>query len=57
MGIYNYEYLLSESYIINEPDILYNKDKWDNNEINLLCITGHSGSGKSTLAKSKKKRS
>lgn len=28
MAIYNYEYL-SESYIINEPDILYNQKKME----------------------------
>ena len=46
---------IKESYIINEPDILYNKDKFDSGEINLCFVTGHSGSGKSTLAHSKEK--
>lgn len=55
MAIFNYEYL-SESYIINEPDILYNKKKWEDDEINLLFITGLSGSGKSTLAHSKESK-
>ena len=55
MAIYNYKYL-SESYIINEPDILYNKKKWEDDKINLLFITGHSGSGKSTLAHSKESK-
>ena len=38
-----------ESYLINEKDIYYNKDKFDSGEINLCFITGHSGSGKSTM--------
>ena len=42
---------LDESYIINEPDILYNKKKFDSGEINLCFIIGHSGSGKSTLGR------
>ena len=41
---------IKESYIINEKDIYYNKDKFDSGEINLCFITGHSGSGKSTMA-------
>ena len=41
----------NESYIINEKDIYYNKDKFDSGEINLCFITGHSGSGKSTMGK------
>ena len=40
---------ITESYIINEKDIYYNKDKFDSGEINLCFITGHSGSGKSTM--------
>lgn len=40
---------INESYIKNEPDIYYNKDKFDNGEINLCFITGLSGSGKSTM--------
>ena len=43
--------LLNESILFNEKDIYYNKDKFDNGEINLCFITGHSGSGKSTMAK------
>lgn len=55
MAIYNYERSIAiiESRLINEADILYNKDKWENGETNLLFITGLSGSGKSTLAHSK----
>lgn len=41
----------NESYIINEKDIYYNKDKFNSGEINLCFITGHSGSGKSTMGK------
>lgn len=40
---------INEAYIKNEPDIYYNKDKFDNGEINLCFITGQSGSGKSTM--------
>lgn len=39
----------SEGYIKNEPDIYYNKDKFDSGEINLCFITGLSGSGKTTM--------
>ena len=49
MGIYG-NFIL-ENYVKNEPDIYYNKDKFDSGEINLCFITGHSGSGKSTMAK------
>ena len=42
---------IDESYIINEKDILYNKDKFDSGEINLCFITGQSGSGKSTMGR------
>lgn len=42
---------VDESYIINEKDIYYNKDKFDSGEINLCFIIGHSGAGKSTMAK------
>ena len=41
--------VINESILINEKDILYNKDKFDSGEINLCFIIGHSGSGKSTL--------
>ena len=49
--IYYKDQSLNESYVINEKDILYNKDKFDSGEINLCFITGHSGSGKSTLGR------
>ena len=39
-----------EGYMINQKGIYYNKEKFDNGEINLCFITGHSGSGKSTMA-------
>ena len=41
----------NESVIINQKDILYNKDKFDSGEINLCFIVGHSGGGKSSLAR------
>ena len=44
-------YMIKESYIKNENDIYYNKDKFDSGEINLCFITGHSGSGKSTMGR------
>lgn len=39
-----------EGKYISSKDVYYNKDKFDNGEINLCFITGHSGSGKSTMA-------
>lgn len=42
---------VNESYIINQKDILYNKDKFDSGEINLCFITGFCGSGKSSLGR------
>lgn len=51
MAIFGLEYL-EENLIINAKDIYYNKDKFDNGDINLCFITGHSGSGKSTMAHS-----
>lgn len=57
-GSTNESYLLEESnnyleekYIMNDKDIYYNKDKFDNGGINLCFITGHSGSGKSTMGR------
>ncbi len=41
---------INESKIFSVKDIYYNKDKFDNGDINLCFITGFSGSGKSTLA-------
>lgn len=41
--------IITESYLVNEKDIYYNKDKFDSGEINLCFITGHSGSGKTTM--------
>ena len=51
-------FVLSESYIEegflkSEPDILYNKEAFDNGDINICFVIGHSGSGKSTLAHGK----
>lgn len=45
------ENMFTEGYIKNQPDIYYNKDKFDSGEINLCFITGHSGSGKSTMGR------
>lgn len=42
---------VTESYVINQKDILYNKDKFDSGEINLCFITGFCGSGKSSLGR------
>lgn len=42
--------IFNEKVLFNEPDILYNKDKFDNGKINICFVTGLSGSGKSTLA-------
>ena len=41
---------INEAILKDEPDIYYNKDKFDSDEINLCFITGFSGSGKSTMA-------
>lgn len=41
---------IQEKYLIDEPDIYHNKNKFDLGEINLCFITGQSGSGKSTMA-------
>lgn len=41
---------INESTLLNSDDIYYNKEKFDNNEINICFITGHSGSGKTTMA-------
>lgn len=41
---------IDEAVLKSEPDIYYNKEKFDSGEINLCFITGHSGSGKSTMA-------
>ena len=42
--------VIKEGYIKSDPDIYYNKNKFDSGEINLCFITGLSGSGKSTMA-------
>ena len=41
---------IDENYIFSKKDNIYNFDKWDNGESNILLITGLSGSGKSTMA-------
>ena len=43
---------LNEKYLFNEPDIYYNRDKFESGEINLCFITGQSGGGKSTMVRS-----
>lgn len=47
---YKDEIQVNESKIFNEPDIYYNKDKFDKGLTNICFITGLSGSGKSTMA-------
>ena len=42
--------IVYEGVFVSEHDIYYNKDKFDNGDINLCFITGLSGSGKSTMA-------
>ena len=49
------ENTINEKTLFNEPDILYNKEKFDNGEINICFVTGLSGSGKSTLANNMEK--
>ena len=51
---YNESYI-EEGFLKSEPDILYNKEAFDNGDINICFVTGHSGSGKSTLAHNKEK--
>ena len=41
---------IEEGFLKSEPDILYNKEAFDNGDINICFVTGHSGSGNSTLA-------
>ena len=41
---------IDENFIFSKKDNVYNFDKWDNGESNILIITGLSGSGKSTMA-------
>ena len=42
---------IRESFLFNDKDIYWNKDKFDSGEINLCFITGYSGSGKSTMGR------
>lgn len=51
----NNESYIEEGFLKSEPDILYNKEAFDNGDINICFVTGHSGSGKSTLAHNKEK--
>lgn len=41
---------IDENFIFSKKDNVYNFDKWDSGESNILIITGLSGSGKSTMA-------
>jgi len=41
---------ITESQIFNDKDIYYNKEAFDNGDINICFITGLSGSGKTTMA-------
>ena len=41
---------IDENYIFSKKDNVYNFDKWDNGDSNILIITGLSGSGKTTMA-------
>lgn len=41
---------MMEGQIFNEPDVYYNKEAFDNGDINICFITGLSGSGKTTMA-------
>ena len=43
--------IAKESYLKDEDDLYYNKEKFDSGEINLCFITGYSGSGKSTMGR------
>lgn len=47
---------IEESFFIDKDDFYCNFNKWENNESNILFITGFSGSGKSTLAKELSKK-
>ena len=40
-----------ETYIISEPDLYYNEDRFNAGSTNLCFILGHSGSGKSMMAR------
>ena len=40
---------IHENILINSKDIYWNKDKFENGEINLCFILGHSGSGKTSM--------
>lgn len=50
------ESAMFESTLFSEKDIYWNKDKFDNGDINLCFITGLSGSGKSTMGSELQKK-
>ena len=43
--------LISESFVVSEPDLYYNKDAFDSGDVNLCFVIGYSGSGKSVLTR------
>ena len=43
--------LPNETYVISEPDLYYNEDRFNAGETNICFILGHSGSGKSMMAR------
>ena len=47
------ESYIKEGFLKSEPDILYNKEAFDNGDINICFVIGLSGSGKTTFALSK----
>lgn len=42
---------VNESFLVNEPDLYYNKKAFDKGDVNLCFVIGYSGSGKSYLTK------
>lgn len=42
--------MIDENIIFDKKDIVFNLDKWDSGQCNIIFITGLSGSGKSTMA-------
>lgn len=41
--------IADEAFVFNKDDLFYNKEKFDNGDVNLLLVIGHSGSGKTTM--------
>lgn len=42
---------VNESFLVNEPDLYYNKKAFDKGDVNLCFVIGYSGSGKSYLTR------